>query len=269
MYVDEDRCLGQHGSGGIVAADSSDQFGGSRTSSTRSTAASVSQMRQKMLECPHLLQDMLLESEQADFRPIATVLSCVLNKRGKLSRRALQEAVELHARLERRSAPIYNEQLDFQEWLKRLYPVIATTSAGHIEFGHRAMPSFLHAYPLRGIDASHRILAMLCLAQRRLDMDSRRYVLGDGPSKHSFALYAATHWQSHCRIARQSSLFIGLARFDIDKERDMSERGLIKQSRLKTSCDRSEEDHCEVVERESSDMEDIMANWELVGREIS
>lgn len=74
--------------------------------------------------------------------------------------------------------------------------------SGFIHFSLQAMAQFLKTFSIRGVDASHKTMATICLTRLQLEEDMEH------DSYSAFSSYAYQNWRYHCQIAERSSLAV-------------------------------------------------------------
>lgn len=166
----------------------------------------------KLGQCRDTLRRVFMACSQEQFSNICCAISCVLNSSRPMLLRELDGAVCLHIRHERVSSQVEQRKSMEMDWWTRCELLFEENTAGLVRFALPAMAWFLRKYRIRGIDASSKTLALLCLDQMELDGAAQRDDSRRVWQRSPFSVYAEQNWRRHCREAERSSLAVRSAR---------------------------------------------------------
>lgn len=102
----------------------------------------------------------------------------------------------------------------FRGWLLGFGPLFIVDRHDCVSFGLPEMSRFLTGFRIRGIDASHRTIAMISLAFRELNISEKA---PDMPM--DFRGYAAENWHRHYQIATRTSISLRYERLNRQSSR--------------------------------------------------
>lgn len=145
-----------------------------------------------------------LASDDSHFDVISCALSCILVAVRLLSVPELIDATTISLEAQDKAALTRGMQThDFLYWLRQREHPFHIDENLRITFEDKNMPHFLRKVPVRGVDNTHRTLAMICLRrmQKCENSDARR-----NPSDDTSPLmdYAACFWKHHCELAARN-----------------------------------------------------------------
>lgn len=151
-----------------------------------------------------------------DFEKLSFLISCTLNCRQQLTTSEMKDAADLFCNAQNESSgPPTQTTRDFELWLRRFESLFKIANSEQVSFSLQGMELLLRTFRIRGIDTSHRTIAMTCLAQVELDEGSH-FLEGWQRGRSAFSHYAKQNWQYHHSIAQRTSLYL---RFDKMKRR--------------------------------------------------
>lgn len=166
--------------------------------------------RLELQHCPEILRTVFEGCQQEVFVRVTCAISCVLSSEQRLSVQALSEAVALYMEYQEHTISARECMIAFQSSLTMLESLFSTTASGQLTFTTPTMPQFLRTYPIRGIDVSHRTIAMLCREQMQRIHEEEHENRQPAHDRSAFSAYAVQNWQHHYRIAKRTSLFLNL-----------------------------------------------------------
>lgn len=147
---------------------------------------------------------------------------------------------------------------DFRAWLISFGTLFVVNHAENVSFGMTEMPYFLRGVRIRGIDASHRTIAQICLTFMELSNRSQ----GDKPQS-AFSSYAMHNWQYHQHVAARSSLSL--------RHESMTRRRTRSGGTRSAACDsrRRSPSPLGVVQLEFEDLnvKDEVEDWVLIEKQ--
>lgn len=145
-----------------------------------------------------------LERCGAAFSIFCFAISLVLNSFRPLHRQELEAALAVLSQQNISTDAIKQDGtangfvFEENDWLRTSEVFMTETTCGNVDFRMPTMKAFLRLVPIRGIDSSHRTIAVAC----------RRQVIAD-TSQHNFMTafsgYATEHWAKHVKIAELSN----------------------------------------------------------------
>lgn len=158
--------------------------------------------KERLTQCQGVLSRAFCMCQDHESEDLACAISCSLNSCRPLHTSELQDAVIMNA-YSQRSERCWRGRspIEFQTWLAKFGMLFVVDKAGYILFGIAETSYFLRNFRIRGIDGSHRTIAMICLACMEL---SNQWPVISIPSP--FSTYAAQYWEHHCHIAARSSM---------------------------------------------------------------
>lgn len=159
--------------------------------------------------CPRILREALCQTSDRDRTLLLCAVSCVLGSNQQMSVDALRGAVMLYAwNLDECPMPL--SLGIFRQWLGNFARIFRVNHSDLVAFAIPAMAQFLRTFPARGLDASQRTIAMLCLAQVQLDSkhDCREEL--SRQSSIGFSQYARDNSHYHEQTAARCSLSLSL-----------------------------------------------------------
>lgn len=158
--------------------------------------------------CRQNLKQTFRNSDGQSFAYVCCAISCVLNSRNPLHISAINVAVTLVINHRRTvQDPHEYESIAGRRWFEACSLVLHKDTKGRVHFRTAAMPLFLWAFCIRGLDASHRTIALACLIQTQLDRLSSMRSRDAAPAvsfplaSSRFSAYAASNSDYHCEKA--------------------------------------------------------------------
>lgn len=153
-----------------------------------------------MEECSQKLASTLLAGGNSRFDVVSCCISCTLVAARPLSVPELMDGVTTYFEAQRKPSPISGMRtVDFLNWLQQYDHPFLINGNIQVTFEHEMMPHFLETIPVRGIDNTHRTLALICLQTKRRAEESH-------PRTNSaLASYALHFWKYHCNNAAGDS----------------------------------------------------------------
>jgi len=134
-------------------------------------------------------------------------ISCVLNSQRRLHTTELSTAVMLlFEQYNILGTKTTIKETERNCWLEDCAAILSEDSSGLVDFTANAMPAFVSAFRIRGIDVSHRTIALACLVQHELSRDVHYETYETNRAGPMFSDYAAKYWRFHCEKAEQSGL---------------------------------------------------------------
>lgn len=228
--------------------------------------------RKRLQNCSTALNDALELCSHEDFLRLSCAISCVLNSDQNLTTVALWDAVALYvdgSTVNKSEAAL----AEWHAWIHRFRSIILAESRGRVTFTLSAMPDFLRSFVIRGIDASHRTIAIVCLAQLTIESEVR--CEGKDLDRSDLSIYVEKHWRWHRNLAYRSN--ICLAWYSAaNRKKPSSERShqhtfartLLKSNTIaiRSSEHRSHPWQCEDKWHDSdeSDYSESSEDWELL-----
>ena len=176
----------------------------------------------------------------------------------------LEGAVSLHVRQSQHSVQKEQRRTLQTDWWTICEVLFEEDARGLVRFALPAMGRFLRKYRVRGIDASSKTLALLCLAQTELDGAPQRNETNGIRQSSLFSVYAKQNCRRHCREAEKSSLAVRSARVRIATARMRSKRPAAKAGMERDAADLNIISDVTDVLAEL-DVDDEMKDWVIVG----
>lgn len=213
--------------------------------------------RESLVKCQQVLSRGFCMCRNHDSEDLACAISCTLSSSRPLHTSELQDAVAMHAYAQHsREEWRDRSTMEFRIWLARFGALFAVDDTGYIFFGIAEMSYFLRSFRIRGIDASHRTIAMICLAF--IDLNDQWSVES---ISCPFSSYAAQNWEYHYQIAARSSISLRYR-----TRNTLKERRLTAHKPQRSSC--SSMDMMQ-TNFEKLDIEDEAEGWVSVMRHES
>jgi len=212
--------------------------------------------KKKLERCQEVLLRAFRISTEEDTEDLVCTISCTLSATRCLHTSEMRDAIAMHAYAQRSERYwIDHSTADFHAWLMKFGALFTINDEACVAFGMAEMAHFLRSFRIRGIDSSHRTVAMICLAFRELD--NLRRVKGM-PSP--FSSYAACNWQHHHRIAAKSSISLRYERLARKRSgsRDRRSTACSPRRRNSLSLDRMQ------VRLHKLEVEDEAEDWILI-----
>lgn len=174
-----------------------------------STAPNFQALAADLENCRLSLKATFERCQDKGFPHACNAISCVLSSQRPLRTVEISIAITLLIGEQNTcETDIRGEEVEIDSWLKFCEAVLYEDRSGLVHFTADAMPTFISAFRIQGIDASHTTIATACLVQTRLD---RKIQAGTKNSRHAgsaFSAYAAQYWQYHCAKAGQSAMVL-------------------------------------------------------------
>lgn len=162
---------------------------------------------------------------------LACVISCILSGFGRLNVSELRSAVAMHAYAQRSERYwIDHSTANFHAWLVSFGTMFAIDGASYVCFAVAEMPHFLSNFRIRGIDGSHRTIAMISLAFVELQASVRAHGM-----PLDFWGYASGNWRQHYHIAARSCISLRYERLVRRREKSAERRSLKSSPRRGSS----------------------------------
>lgn len=156
-----------------------------------------------MQKCSIVLRKAFQVCDDAMFPELACVISCVLSSGQNLSMAALRDALAIF--VDGTSPEISKRSVsDFSEWLGKFRYLFVVKGSDRVAFKLPSMTQFLLSFTIRGIDASHRTIAIVCLAQVMSDIENQRRCKHN--TRSDLAMYAERNATRHKLIAERSNI---------------------------------------------------------------
>lgn len=166
-------------------------------------------------DCYQIMCEALRSCANLEFKALSCATSCVLNSTRPLQGAELQTAVQLyvsHRLVQARECSMPNQALEDYRvsttrphlWYKP--SLFSLDEQGQIQFTSQAMPAFLQSFRIRGIDTSHRTIAVICLAQIECESGINNLRARETPYPVAFTTYARENWEHHVQMAEKKSL---------------------------------------------------------------
>lgn len=120
--------------------------------------------------CRQALRKTFQDCDKTEFRLVTRLISCILSCARWLSRREILAAVTLFdpERTSERPANA-SQRSQGDHWLRKCNLIIMETLEGNMAFRSSAMEFFLRKFMIKGVDTSHRTLALICRRQREFE----------------------------------------------------------------------------------------------------
>lgn len=172
-----------------------------------STAPNSQALAVDLENCRLSLKTAFERCQDRSFSHACFAISCVLNSRRPLHTIEISIAITLLVE----EYDIYDtdtegEEVELNSWLEFCGAVLYEDRSGLVHFTADAMPTFISAFRIRGIDASHTTIATACLVQTDVDRNIQVGTKKARWARSAFSAYAAQHRQYHCAKADQSAL---------------------------------------------------------------
>lgn len=159
--------------------------------------------REGLLKCSVALQKSFQVCDDASFPQLACSISCVLSSGQHLSVAALRDALAIF--VDGTSAEVSKRRTsELSKWLRKFKYLFAVKTSARVVFKLPEMTEFLLSFTIRGIDASHRTIAIICLAQIMSDVENQHRF--DQNARSDLAIYAERNAIRHKLAAERSNI---------------------------------------------------------------
>lgn len=155
------------------------------------------------LDCYRCLSDVLMMSKDQNLDSLTCAIALVLTSVRPLHRLELQAALKV-CRLEASGWLVGSFHPGRVQRCSPWESMFRCTELEFVHFSLRYMPTFLQSFRIRGIDTSHRTIAVACLAQMEMDSGVQA---NSKDCISSFSEYARQNWRHHYQAASRKSLF--------------------------------------------------------------
>lgn len=154
-------------------------------------------------KCSVALKRALQMCDDANFPQFACIVSCVLSSEQQLSVEALRDALAIF--VDGTSAHLSERKTsELREWLESFRYLLTIGASDKVAFKSPAMPKFLLSFTIRGMDASHRTIAIVCLAQILSEIEQQHWY--DQNSSSDLSVYAKRNVIRHKVIAERLNI---------------------------------------------------------------
>lgn len=156
--------------------------------------------------CRQTIKTVFQKCTDTDFLRLSVIISCLLNCFRPLHVNEITTILALS--LGRDPGGQMIEDTIMSELRRKCSQILFQDEAGNLHFAHPLFAKFLLAYPVKGIDQSHTVLARACTTQVELDGGLEFNSLRTETKKLRtgiFSVYASENWQEHYRRAERGS----------------------------------------------------------------